>query len=79
MNITINLGDLPTALHQAGLAGLYLALSKLQQFNGQLFSWKLEKDSVTLQGNCSDREALEWLLSHTYQLDNEGLIKIPIR
>lgn len=78
MDITINLGDLPTALHKAGLAGLYLALSKLQQFNGQLFSWKLEKDSVTLQGKCSDQEAIEWLLSHTYQLDNEGFIKIPI-
>lgn len=76
MDININLWDLPTALHRAGLAGLYFTLSYLRQFNGKLIQWNLTQYSVSLQGNCSDKEAIEWLLNHTYQLDYQGIIKI---
>lgn len=78
MNISINLSDLPTALHRAGLAGLYITLSHLRQFNGELIQWNLTQDSVNLQGNCSDKEAIEWLLNHTYQIGLQSLIKIPV-
>jgi CRISPR-associated protein Cas8a1/Csx13 len=78
VDISINLSDLPTALHRAGLAGLYITLSHLRQFNGELIQWNLTQDSVNLQGNCSDKEAIEWLLNHTYQIDLQNLIKIPV-
>jgi len=67
-----------TPLHRAGLAGLYMSLKHLAPHKGSLIDWELASDSIALRWNCTDREALTWLLTHTYQLDDqEGIIKLP--
>jgi CRISPR-associated protein Cas8a1/Csx13 len=69
-----------TPLHRVGLAGLYMSLKYLESYKGQVIDWDLTPESITLKWNCSDKEALTWLLQNTYQLDEthvEGLIKIP--
>lgn len=70
-----------TPLHRTGLAGLYMSLEHLKSFRGEVLDWDLSTESITLRWNCSDREALSWLLSNTYKLSNndslQGMIIIP--
>ncbi len=69
-----------TAMHRAGLAGLYMSLKHLTPEKGKVIDWELTPDSITLKWQCSDRQALSWLLANTYQIDEyhiQGLIKIP--
>ena len=42
----------------------------------------LPSDSITLRWSCTDKQALTWLLNHTYQLSGSndsvgGIIVIP--
>ncbi|GJD21335.1 hypothetical protein RIVM261_062910 [Rivularia sp. IAM M-261] len=68
-----------TPLHRVGLAGLYMSLNYLQPWKGNVIDWDLTPESIILRWKCTDREALTWLLNHTYQLHDsiQGLIKIP--
>jgi CRISPR-associated protein Cas8a1/Csx13 len=69
-----------TPLHRVGLAGLYMSLNYLKSLRGNVIDWNLTSESITLRWKCTDREALTWLLNHTYQFNNDsiqGLIKIP--
>ena len=66
-------------MHRAGLAGLYMSLKHLTSEKGKVIDWELASDAITLKWQCSDREALSWLLTNTYQIDehHKGAIKIP--
>lgn len=71
-----------TPLHRAGLGGLYMSLKHLESYKGKVIDWDLSSDSITLRWNCSDKQALSWLLNHTYQLSGSndsanGVIAIP--
>lgn len=61
--------------HRAGIAGLALALSAISQ-NDALVSGIVCEDCVQLNWICTDREAIQWLLEHTYQI-NDGYLKVP--
>ena len=61
--------------HRAGIAGLALALSALPQQDAPL-TWKVTGDSVHLSWNGTDKEAIQWVLKRTYQVDN-GYLKVP--
>ncbi|MDJ0690650.1 MAG: type I-MYXAN CRISPR-associated Cas8a1/Cmx1 [Xenococcaceae cyanobacterium MO_188.B32] len=69
----------PTQLHRAGLGGLWSILDSLSAIKEKIVSWDLspDKDEITLIWECSDYEAITWLLSQAYQLTEEGIIKIP--
>lgn len=69
----------PTILHRAGLGGLWLVLQSLSTEPEKLIDWEISTDAeeITLSWECSDSEAISWLLSRTYQLDSLGIIKIP--
>ena len=78
--LTLSLWDTcPTQLHRAGLGGLWFVLKSLSSVKGEMIDWKIssDRDEITLTWNCSDRDALAWLLSQAYQLTKEGIIKIP--
>jgi CRISPR-associated protein Cas8a1/Csx13 len=79
--LTLSLWDsCPTPLHRAGLAGLWMVLRSLPSCNGEKLAWKLapEADAITLQWNCTDKEAMTWLLSQAYQRDEkQGVIQLP--
>ena len=84
--LTLSLWDTcPTQLHRAGLGGLWFVLKSLSSAKGDVINWNIspDADEITLIWNCSDSEALTWLLSQAYQLgkkgglDEEGVIKIP--
>ncbi|MEM9541484.1 MAG: type I-MYXAN CRISPR-associated Cas8a1/Cmx1 [Cyanobacteria bacterium P01_E01_bin.42] len=66
-----------TPLHRAGLAGLYLTLESLEADRGKIIDWQLGEDAIALSWDCSDREALTWLLEQTYRVDGDELISIP--
>lgn len=76
--ITLTLWDeFTTPLHRAGMAGLWMTLRHLAPRNGEVISWQLvPPDTITLIWDCSDKEAMSWLLQQAYQLEN-GLIKLP--
>jgi CRISPR-associated protein Cas8a1/Csx13 len=61
--------------HRAGVAGLALALSGLDQKNAPL-QWAVTEDQVKLIWECTDKEAIQWLLSQTYQIKN-GYLNVP--
>jgi len=61
--------------HRAGIAGLALVLSTLE-IDDALISWEITEDTVTLNCDCSDKEALDWLVNQTYQID-EGMLNVP--
>ena len=71
--------DFTTPLHRAGLAGLWMTLKSLASRNGEIISWELiSPDTINLAWNCTDKDAITWLLSKAYQLDKErGLIELP--
>lgn len=61
--------------HRAGIAGLGLALSVLNPDSAPL-KWEVNEDSVNLSWDCSDKEAISWLLEQTYQI-KDGYLNIP--
>ncbi|APB34491.1 hypothetical protein GlitD10_2162 [Gloeomargarita lithophora Alchichica-D10] len=61
--------------HRAGIAGFALVLSTLK-IDGAPISWKITEDTVTLNWDCSDKAALDWLINHAYQID-EGMLNVP--
>ncbi|OCQ99506.1 type I-MYXAN CRISPR-associated Cas8a1/Cmx1 [Nostoc sp. MBR 210] len=70
---TLSLLDPNTLLpHRAGIAGLALALSDINQENALIKS-NISEDTVSLSWECSDKEALEWLRQETYQIE-DGLL-----
>ena len=78
--LTLSLWDTcPTQLHRAGLGGLWYVLKSLSSVKGKVINWDIspDNDEITLTWDCSDFEALTWLLSQAYQLTQEGVIKIP--
>jgi CRISPR-associated protein Cas8a1/Csx13 len=78
--LTLSLWDTcPTILHRAGLGGLWLVLKSLSSVNGEVIDWNIssDNDEITLAWECSDEKAITWLLSLAYQLNEEGIIKIP--
>jgi CRISPR-associated protein Cas8a1/Csx13 len=75
-----HLGDLGfTSLHRAGMAGLYMSLKQIQNFSEKPegLAWELTPNSIKLDWSCSDKEALEWILKSSFQIDDEGLIDFP--
>ena len=69
-----------TMLHRAGVAGLYMtfqALAKrypiLKSRQGD-FKWIFTKDSICLYWQGNDYEALNWLFTESFQINNLGLI-----
>lgn len=70
---TLSIFDPNTLLpHRAGIAGLALALSVLNPDEGPL-TWEVTDDAVQLSWECSDREAIQWLLKQTYQVKDDYL------
>jgi len=63
--------------HRAGIAGLALVLSTLEIDDAPI-SWEITEDTVTLRWDCSDKEALDWLLAQTYQINDGILIAKPL-
>ncbi|QUS60089.1 type I-MYXAN CRISPR-associated Cas8a1/Cmx1 [Synechocystis sp. PCC 7339] len=61
--------------HRAGVAGLALALSGLDEKDAPL-QWEVTDDEVRLSWECTDKEAIQWLMSQTYQI-KDGFIAIP--
>ncbi|MEB3225796.1 MAG: type I-MYXAN CRISPR-associated Cas8a1/Cmx1 [Synechococcus sp.] len=53
--------------HRAGLAGLALALSALDSSDAPV-KWEVTEDEVKLTWDCTDKEAIQWLLQNTYQI-----------
>ncbi|MEM9216296.1 MAG: type I-MYXAN CRISPR-associated Cas8a1/Cmx1 [Cyanobacteria bacterium P01_F01_bin.150] len=73
---TLSIFDPNTLLpHRAGIAGLALALSVLDVGEAPV-SWNVTEDVVQLSWECSDREAVQWLLQHTYQVQ-DGYLNVP--
>ncbi|WP_200929909.1 type I-MYXAN CRISPR-associated Cas8a1/Cmx1 [Nostoc piscinale] len=60
--------------HRTGIAGLALALSDINQENA-LIQWDISEDTVDLSWECNDKEALEWLMQQTYQIQ-DGLLMV---
>jgi CRISPR-associated protein Cas8a1/Csx13 len=61
--------------HRAGIAGLALVLSTLEIDDAPI-SWEITEDTVTLNWDCSDKAALDWLINHAYQI-SEGMLNVP--
>jgi CRISPR-associated protein Cas8a1/Csx13 len=61
--------------HRAGVAGLALALSGLDQKNAPL-QWAVTEDQVKLSWECTDKEAIQWLMSQIYQI-KDGYLNVP--
>ena len=61
--------------HRAGIAGLALALSALPLQDAPL-TWKVTEDSVQLTWNGTAKEAIQWVLKQTYQVEN-GYLRVP--
>ena len=76
---TLSIFDPNTLLpHRAGIAGLALSLSVLEREESPL-DWSDPQemdDSVHLSWECSDREAVQWLLEQTYQV-KDGYLDVP--
>ena len=71
---TLSLFDPNTLLpHRAGIAGLALTLSDIEREDA-LISWDISEDTVELNWECSDKEALQWLVEQTYQIQDGLLI-----
>ncbi|MBJ7900172.1 MAG: type I-MYXAN CRISPR-associated Cas8a1/Cmx1 [Cyanobacteria bacterium RI_101] len=60
--------------HRAGVAGLALALSALNQ-QGAPLQWEVTDSDIKLSWNCSDKEAVQWLLSQTYEI-KDGYLNV---
>jgi CRISPR-associated protein Cas8a1/Csx13 len=74
--LTFSLLDPNTLLpHRAGIAGLALALSAIQT-SDSILQWKVEDETIALQWECKDKEAIEWLVRQAYQI-HDGLLIAP--
>lgn len=72
---TLSLFDPNTLLpHRAGIAGLALALSDINPEDA-LIEWNISENAVDLNWECSDKEALEWLVQQTYEIQ-DGLLVV---
>ncbi|WP_310427785.1 type I-MYXAN CRISPR-associated Cas8a1/Cmx1 [Chamaesiphon sp. VAR_48_metabat_135_sub] len=73
---TLSLLDPNTLLpHRAGIAGLALALSTIDP-QAAPFTWEITEDAVHLAWEGTDRDAVQWLLSQTYQIQ-DGYLHVP--
>lgn len=71
-----------TVLHRAALAGLWMTL---KYFDDELednsvldgLTWQLTDRSVSIDWQCSDLEAISWLLDQSFRLDKKGIIDLP--
>ncbi|MBD2211884.1 type I-MYXAN CRISPR-associated Cas8a1/Cmx1 [Nostoc linckia FACHB-104] len=81
--IQLDLSD-PTMtwLHRAGMAGLWMTLKQLEQLYpipqkrpGSL-TWLLTPRTISLYWESEDFSVLDWLLKQSFQISNEGLIKL---
>jgi len=81
--LTIGLFDLGmTALHKAGLAGLWMTLEAIErENNGQAAlpggSWQRSPTSVTLRWDDNPKTFFRQLFERSFKLDNEGRIWFP--
>jgi CRISPR-associated protein Cas8a1/Csx13 len=69
-----------TFLHCAGVAGLFVQLKYLQKLKIQIphgLDWSLTAQSIELKWTGKDQDALEWLFSQCFQIDDDGLIYFP--
>jgi len=74
--LTLSIFDPDTLLpHRAGIAGLALALSVLKPDKAPL-NWEVTSDEVKLSWEGTDKEAIQWLLAQTYQVQ-EGYLNVP--
>ncbi len=74
--LTLSLLDPNTLLpHRAGIAGLALALSAIDPHQAPL-RWNVTEDEVNLAWEGTDRDAIQWLLSQTYQIQ-DGYLNVP--
>jgi CRISPR-associated protein Cas8a1/Csx13 len=62
--------------HRAGIAGLALALSSMQKEKA-LVKWEVTEDEVKLAWECTDREAVQWLVENTYKIADGGYLDVP--
>ncbi|BAW98009.1 hypothetical protein NIES970_29720 (plasmid) [[Synechococcus] sp. NIES-970] len=60
--------------HRSGVAGLALALSAMDPTDAPL-QWEVTEDEVKLFWDCPDKEAIQWLLSETYQI-KDGYLNV---
>lgn len=60
--------------HRAGVAGLALALSAIDPTDAPL-QWEVTDDAVKLTWDCTDKEAIQWLLKETYQI-KDGYLNV---
>lgn len=66
--LSLSIFDPNTLLpHRTGIAGLGLALSVFNPDSAPL-KWEVTEDSVNLAWDCTDKEAISWLLGQTYQI-----------
>ena len=81
--IQLNLSDPGmTWLHRAGMAGLWMTLKQLEQLYptskdraGNL-TWLLNSRSISLNWQGQDYIVLDWLLKQSFQISDEGLIRL---
>lgn len=74
---TLSIFDPNTLLpEQAGVAGLAQALDVMPRQDAPL-TWEVTDDAVQLAWDCTDREAVTWLVSQTYQITEEGYLNAP--
>jgi CRISPR-associated protein Cas8a1/Csx13 len=71
-----------TVLHRAALAGLYMTLKYLKDASKDDplphgITPKLTDRSVSIDWQCSDLEAIGWLLDQSFRLDKKGMIDLP--
>ncbi len=80
-DMTIRLfGPGMTALHRAGLAGLYMTLQAFEESRAAIegLSWELADRQVTLHWPEDDaRPTLQDLLDKSFQIDDQGFFRFP--
>ena len=64
--------------HRGGIAGLALALSDPNLPDDAKMQWHISDDTVSLKWECSDKEALEWLLQQAYQIQDGFLVALAL-
>lgn len=75
-----SLSDSNTLLpHRGGIAGLALALSDPNLPDDAKIQWHISDDTVSLKWECSDKEALEWLLQQAYQIQDGFLVALALK
>ena len=77
--LELNASD-TTAIHRAGMAGLWMSLRKLEQKypnpsqrSGNL-TWDLSSTKIVLNWQGRDLPVIDWLLKQSFLINNKGLI-----